>query len=102
VHRLATRMLVEAEGIRNVGREFADESRGHLTIATTHTQARYALPAVLQAFARRYPGVSLRLRQGTPTDTARMVADGTADLSIATAPVDGVPDVPPLSSIPSG
>lgn len=91
LHRTATRMLVDAEAIRNLSRDVADESRGTLTIATTHTQARYALPSVLQDFNRRYPGVTVRLRQGTPADAARMVADGTADLSIATAPVEPLP-----------
>ena len=79
VHRLATRMLLDAEALGRVGREFVDENRGVLTIATTHTQARYALPRVIQAFARKYPAVSLRLRQGTPSDASRMVAMGTAD-----------------------
>jgi LysR family cys regulon transcriptional activator len=91
VHRLATRMLLDAANVANVGREFAEEAQGTLTIATTHTQARYALPRVVQAFAKRYPKVSLRLRQGTPTDTARMVIDGTADLLIATAPIETAP-----------
>jgi LysR family cys regulon transcriptional activator len=88
VHRVATRMLLDEGSLRSVGREFVDEDHGVLTIATTHTQARYALPRVIQAFARKYPAVSLRLRQGTPSDASRMVAMGTADLSIATMPVE--------------
>src|SRR5579862_2340395 len=47
VHRLATRMLLDAESLASVAREFVDENRGVLTIATTHTQARYALPRVV-------------------------------------------------------
>jgi LysR family cys regulon transcriptional activator len=93
IHDLAGSILLQAEGIRRAGREVRESGRGTLTIATTHTQARYVLPNVVQAFARRFPNVSLRLRQGTPSDTARMVADGTADLSIATAPEDGPPGI---------
>ena len=85
---LAGTILQKAESIRRAASEAKDPTRGVLTIATTHTQARYALPKVVQAFARRFPQISLRLRQGTPSDTARMVVDGTADLAIATAPVD--------------
>jgi DNA-binding transcriptional LysR family regulator len=88
VHRVAARMLLDAETLASIAREFVDENRGVLTIATTHTQARYALPRVVQAFAKKYPAVSLRLRQGTPSDASRMVAMGTADLSIATMPVE--------------
>jgi LysR family cys regulon transcriptional activator len=93
IHDLASSILLQAEGIRRAGREAREPGHGTLTIATTHTQARYALPNVLQAFARRFPDVALRLRQGTPSDTARMVGDGIADLSIATAPDDAPPDV---------
>ena len=97
VQRLAGRMLIDADAIRAVARDFTDEARGTLTIATTHTQARYALPDVLRRFSRRYPDVVLRLRQGTPADAARMVDDGTADLCIATAPV---PPPPGLAFLP--
>ena len=93
IHDLASSILLQAEGIRRAGREAREPGHGTLTIATTHTQARYALPNVLQAFARRFPDVALRLRQGTPSDTARMVGDGIADLSIATAPDDAPPGV---------
>jgi LysR family cys regulon transcriptional activator len=88
VHRLATRMLLDAEAIRNVAREFADETAGTLTVATTHTLARYSLPPVLKTYMRAFPGVSFRLRQGSPVDAARMVIDGTADVAIAAAPLE--------------
>ncbi|GAA4322070.1 CysB family HTH-type transcriptional regulator [Pigmentiphaga soli] len=93
VHRIALRMVLDAERARSVGAEFRQEHTGMLTIATTHTQARYALPAVVRAFSARYPNIALRLRQGTPTEAAQMVVDGTADLSIATAPPDPHPDL---------
>jgi LysR family cys regulon transcriptional activator len=98
IHDLASSILLQAEGIRRAGRELQESGRGSLTIATTHTQARYALPNVVQAFARRFPNVSLRLRQGTPSETARMVADGTADLSIATVPDDSPSGIAYLAS----
>ena len=93
IHDLASSILLQAEGIRRAGRDVREPGHGTLTIATTHTQARYALPNVIQTFAHRFPDVSLRLRQGTPLDTVRMVSDGIADLSIATAPDDAPPGI---------
>jgi len=55
-----------------------------LTIATTHTQARYALPPVISEFMKEYPEVSLHMHQGTPMQISEMAADGTADFAIAT------------------
>jgi LysR family cys regulon transcriptional activator len=88
VYQIATRMLNDAETLCSVGAEFRAEKSGTLTIATTHTQARYALPRVLQEFSRAYPEVALRLRQGTPAEAWAMVINGTADLCIATAPLE--------------
>lgn len=81
---IAERVLREAENIRRVGSEYSKETKGTLAIATTHTQARYALPPVIKAFRARYPDVSLQLRQGNPTQIAEMVVSGNADLAIAT------------------
>jgi len=81
---LVAQLLGEAENIRKVGSEFADEDSGDLTIATTHTQARYALPAVVKKFVARYPRVRVRLHQGNPTQIAEMTISGEADLAIAT------------------
>lgn len=88
---IARRMLEDADNIRAVGREFAGEARGSFTIATTHTQARYALPGVLRRFTTRYPQVKVSLRQGTPTEVSHLVRAGHADISIATEPVEEVP-----------
>jgi LysR family transcriptional regulator, cys regulon transcriptional activator len=93
VHRLATQMLLDAEAIKKVAAEFADETAGTLTIATTHTLARYSLPPILKVFVRQFPRVTFRLRQGSPLDAARMVADGTADFSIAAAPLETLADI---------
>jgi LysR family transcriptional regulator, cys regulon transcriptional activator len=80
----AARVLHEAENIRKVASEFKDADRGDLAVATTHTQARYALPPVITAFRRRYPRVALHLHQGSPPQIAKMAAEGQADFAIAT------------------
>jgi LysR family cys regulon transcriptional activator len=82
------RILAEIGNLKAIGEEFTAAARGHLTIAVTHTQARYALPAVVTAFKQRYPEVKLRLFQGNPHQLARMVAKGEADLAIATEALD--------------
>jgi len=81
---IAARILGDMENLRQVGREFSDEIAGRLSIATTHTQARYALPAAIGAFVKRYPKVRLSLHQGNPQQVCRMVLDGDADIAIAT------------------
>ena len=63
---IAQRMLKDVENLRQVGEEFTEEDKGRLTIATTHTQARYALPQVIQRFTKRYPGVRLSPAPGQP------------------------------------
>jgi LysR family cys regulon transcriptional activator len=88
IHRNAQRTLECARNITEAAREHAGEAHGSLTIATTHTQARYALPGVIRRFAQRYPQVQLSLRQGTPAEVSQLVASGAADLSIATEPVE--------------
>jgi len=81
---IAERILRETENLKRVGEEFANETAGSLSIATTHTQARYALPSVVKTFSERYPGVQLRLHQGNPTQIVEMVLSGEADIAIAT------------------
>ncbi|MEK6209902.1 MAG: HTH-type transcriptional regulator CysB [Pseudomonadota bacterium] len=85
---IAQRMLKDVENLKQVGEEFTEEDNGHLTIATTHTQARYALPHVIQQFTRRYPGVRLSLRQGSPTQISELVTSGEADIAIATEAIE--------------
>ena len=80
----AEKLLAESENIKNVAREFRQTDEGDLTIATTHTQARYALPQVIQAFRKKYPKVALHLHQGSPPQIAKMAAEGEADFAIAT------------------
>ncbi len=81
---LAGQVLRLTDNIKEVAQEFSDERRGSLSIATTHTQARYALPPVIQAFTRTYPDVALHMQQGTPKQIAQMVSEGQADFAIAT------------------
>lgn len=81
---IARRVLQETENLKHVGREFKQQKKGTLTIATTHTQARYALPEVVRAFTRDYPEVKLGLHQGNPTQIAEQVLSGEADIGIAT------------------
>ncbi|MBF0263099.1 MAG: CysB family HTH-type transcriptional regulator [Magnetococcales bacterium] len=94
---ISKRILHDTESLRMVGREFSTESRGSLTIATTHSQARYTLPRVLPAFAQKYPNVRLRLHQGNPTHVVEMVASGQANLGIAT---EAIAESKELVSIP--
>jgi len=81
---IAERVLKEVENLKQVGHEFTAETAGSLTLATTHTQARYALPSAIKQFMARYPDVRLSLKQGSPTQIAQVVVDGGADLVIAT------------------
>ncbi|MDP2242264.1 MAG: LysR substrate-binding domain-containing protein [Burkholderiales bacterium] len=87
----ARRMLLEAENLQRQARESAAAGGVRLTIATTHTHARYALLPALKRFIQRYPGVELELRQATPQRIAQLVAAGAADIGIATMPVEHVP-----------
>jgi LysR family cys regulon transcriptional activator len=84
VIEIAERVLAETVNLKRAGAEFADEKLGTLTIATTHTQARYALPRAVAAFKQRYPGVRLLIHQGNPKQICEQVIAGEADLAIAT------------------
>ncbi|MGZ8946988.1 MAG: CysB family HTH-type transcriptional regulator [Methylococcaceae bacterium] len=81
---LAERVLREIENIKRVGEEFSKKEAGTLSIATTHTQARYRLPSIVKTFMERYPEVKLTLHQGNPTHVAELVANGEADIGVAT------------------
>ena len=77
-------ILRKVESIKQVAQEFRNDQKGTLSIATTHTQARYALPPAIKVFMERYPEVSLHMPQGTPVQISEMAADGTVDFAIAT------------------
>jgi LysR family cys regulon transcriptional activator len=87
----AERMVREADNLRSLGKELRTPDEGLLTIATTHTQARYVLPPVVRRFSDRYPAVKLILHQGNPEQVAEAVASGEADLAIATEAVAANP-----------
>lgn len=78
------RMLRDAENLRHAARDFAQHDVGPLSIAATHSQARYALPAAVRDFRALYPQVTLNLHQGSPKHVAQMLMDGEADIGIAT------------------
>ena len=86
--KIIDRILLETENLKSVAKEFITQDSGTLTIATTHTQARYSLPRVVTEFKRRYPNVHLALQQGNPMQIGEMVAAGSADIGIATEALD--------------
>ena len=94
---IAERILAEAQNLRRAGEEFANDQLGTLTIAATHTQARYALPHAVAAFMRRYPKVKLVIHQGNPTQICDQVLDGEADFCVAT---EAIAQYPELVSMP--
>jgi LysR family cys regulon transcriptional activator len=90
---IVERVLQDVDNLRRVGTEYAQEDAGRLTIATTHTQARYALPRVVAEFRKLYPKVHLHLQQGDPRSVAQMVIRGDAELGIATEALDQYPEL---------
>ncbi|SEQ83742.1 LysR family transcriptional regulator, cys regulon transcriptional activator [Nitrosomonas sp. Nm51] len=85
---IARKVLQEAENLKKAAQEFTHEDKGTLTIATTHTQARYALPPVIKRFTAIHPKVRLILRQGSPTQISALVTSGEADIAIATEAIE--------------
>jgi LysR family cys regulon transcriptional activator len=94
---IAERILAEASNLRRAGQEFANDQAGTLTVAATHTQARYALPTAVAAFKRRYPKVELLIHQGNPTQICEQVLAGEADMGVAT---EMIQEVEGLVSLP--
>jgi LysR family cys regulon transcriptional activator len=84
VINISREILAKVESIKAVAREHTLPDQGKLNIATTHTQARYALPDVIQGFMSKYPRVSLHMHQGTPSQISDLAAKGEADFAIAT------------------
>lgn len=81
---IVERLLQEAGNLQRAGEDFARSGQGALTIAATHSQARYALPAAVRDFRASHPDVRLHLHQGTPQQVARLLLDGEADVGVAT------------------
>ena len=84
VVEMADRILLDVENIRQLAADHHNAQTGTLSIGTTHTQARYALPHAIKAFSLLYPKVHLNIVQGTPTEVAEMAATGRVDIAIAT------------------
>jgi LysR family transcriptional regulator, cys regulon transcriptional activator len=91
------RLLQEAENLKTAGSDFAHSDSGLLTVAATHTQARYALPAAVRDFRATHPQVTLHLQQGSPKQIAQLVLEGQADLGVAT---EALADYPNLVALP--
>lgn len=81
---LAGRILAETDNIKRIAKEHSDHRRGSLSIATTHTQARYVLPPVIKTFSAKYPEVSLHMHQGSPMQIAELASKHNVDFAIAT------------------
>ncbi len=81
---IVERMLLDAENLKRAGEDFASRTDGRLTVAATHSQARYALPHVVRDFRTLFPRVSLHLHQGSPKQVAEMLLSGEADIGVAT------------------
>jgi len=94
---IVDRMLRDAQSLRSIAEEFGNREQGSLTVATTHTQARDALPRVVAEFRRAYPRVHLSLYEAAPEQIAEMLREGQADIGIAT---EGLGDAETLAIFP--
>jgi LysR family transcriptional regulator, cys regulon transcriptional activator len=90
-------IMREVANLRRIGDEFCKQDAGPLSIATTHTQARYFLPEPVAALRKRYPKVQVVLHQGMPAQVARMLLDDVADIGVAT---ESLADVEGLVTLP--
>ena len=90
---IVERMLIDANNIKQLAEQFSNRDQGQLTVATTHTQARYALPHVVPQFKSAFPKVHLVLHQASPSEIVTMLANGQADIGIATEALDNVPEL---------
>jgi LysR family transcriptional regulator, cys regulon transcriptional activator len=94
---IVERLLHEADNLKRAGSEFAAQDSGTLTIAATHSQARYALPQAVRDFSAAHPQVLLRLVQGSPSQVAELLLTGSADIGVAT---EALADEPGLVALP--
>lgn len=90
---IVERILLDTQNIKKLGEQFANRDRGQLDVATTHTQARYALLPVVAKFRNAFPNVHLVLHQASPAEIARMLAEGTADIGVATESLASAPEL---------
>lgn len=95
--KIVERMLLDAGNIKNLAEQYSLQDTGELTIATTHSQARYVLPKVVTQFKQHFPKVLLRLHQGSPNEIVQMLLEGEADIGLAT---EALGQVPGLAAFP--
>ena len=93
VIEIISRVVRELDTLRKVADHFSMRDQGYFVVATTHTQARYALPNVIKQFKEAFPKVHLSLHQASPMQIAKMLTDGEADIGIATEVLDGHPEL---------
>jgi LysR family cys regulon transcriptional activator len=77
-------IIREEKNIKRVSEEYEKKDTGNFTIATTHTQARYKLPNVVEEFVKKYPKINLNIHQGNPSQVTEQIVNGDADVGIAT------------------
>ena len=90
-------ILREVSNLKRIGEEFSRQDEGTLSIATTHSQARYFLPEPIAQLRKRFPKVNISLHQGSPDQVSKMVMEEVADLGLATeslAGIDGLVSLP--------
>jgi LysR family cys regulon transcriptional activator len=93
---MAKKVLAESANLLRASADFAAEGKGALTLATTHTQARYMLPPVIRSFVGRHPGVRLYVHQGNPGQVADWLLEGAAEIGVATEALDRHPELATL------
>lgn len=81
---IVEQLLLDAENLKRAGQDFSSRLDGRLSVAATHSQARYALPHVVRDFRALFPQVTLHLHQGSPKQVAEMLLSGEADIGVAT------------------
>ena len=86
-------IMREVANLKRIGEEFSKQDAGTLSIATTHTQARYFLPGPIAQLRKRFPKVTISLHQGTPEQVAQMVYEEVADIGLATESLDDFDDL---------
>ena len=93
VLQIAKRVVTDVASLKDMKRELDSEGKGTLTIGTTHTQARYVLPRVIEPFVKAFPNVQLILTEGNPEDVCTLVDSGQADLAIGTDTTHKLPNL---------
>ncbi len=86
-------IMREVGNLKRIGQQYSAEDSGTLSIATTHTQARYVLPEPVAKLRQAYPKVNVSLHQGAPSQVAQMLIDEVAEIGVATEALAGYPEL---------